>query len=143
ALEADLTARALDRGRVQLAYGEWLRRQRRMVDARTQLRAARDVFDALGVVLWGEGARRELRALGEASPQRVPSAQESLTPHELSIAQLAAEGLTNREIGQLLFLSHRTVSTHLHRIFPKLGVSSRTELAAVLARPATVEQDGY
>jgi DNA-binding CsgD family transcriptional regulator/tetratricopeptide (TPR) repeat protein len=142
ALEADLTAWALDRGRVQLAYGEWLRRQRRGVDARTQLRAARDVFDALGAVLWGDRARRELRALGEAGPLPVPNAQDNLTPHELSIAQLAAEGLTNREIGQMLFLSHRTVSTHLHRIFPKLGVSSRAELAAVLARSATMEQDG-
>jgi DNA-binding NarL/FixJ family response regulator len=81
---------------------------------------------------WGERARRELRGAGESSPNRDPDAREKLTPHELSIAQLVAEGLTNREIGQRLYLSHRTVSTHLHRIFPKLGVSSRADLARVL-----------
>ncbi|NUT48494.1 MAG: helix-turn-helix transcriptional regulator, partial [Saccharothrix sp.] len=70
---------------------------------------------------------------GESSPNRDPGAREKLTPHELGIARLAAEGLTNREIGQRLFLSHRTVGTHLHRIFPKLGVTSRADLAAALA----------
>lgn len=129
ALEADLTAWPLDRARLRLAFGEWLRRQRRVSDARPQLRAARDMFDALGVALWGERARQELRAIGES----IPNTHGKLTTHELSIAQLAAEGLTNREIGQRLFLSHRTVSTHLHRIFPKLGISSRVELATVLA----------
>jgi DNA-binding NarL/FixJ family response regulator len=74
------------------------------------------------VLAWSERARRELRTAGETSPNRGPSAQ------ELSIARLAAEGLTNREIGQRLYLSHRTVGTHLHRIYPKLGVSSRAEL---------------
>jgi DNA-binding CsgD family transcriptional regulator len=132
ALDADLTGWPLDRGRVRLAFGEWLRRRRRVVEAREQLRTARDTFDALGATLWGERARQELRTAGEASPRRGPDARDRLTPHELSIARLAAEGLTNREIGQRLYLSHRTVSTHLHRIFPKLGVSSRTELAAVL-----------
>jgi DNA-binding CsgD family transcriptional regulator len=132
ALGADLTGWPLDRGRVQLAFGEWLRRQRRVIEARAPLRAARDTFDALGVILWGDRARQELRTAGEASPRRGPDARDRLTPHELSIAALAAEGLTNREIGQRLFLSHRTVSTHLHRIFPKLGVSSRIELAAAL-----------
>ncbi|HEX4225769.1 MAG TPA: LuxR C-terminal-related transcriptional regulator [Pseudonocardiaceae bacterium] len=129
ALEADLTAWPLDRARLQLAFGEWLRRQRRVADARPQLRAARDMFDALGIALWGDRARQELRAIGES----IPNPHGKLTTHELTIAQLAAEGLTNREIGQRLFLSHRTVSTHLHRIFPKLGISSRAELAAVLA----------
>jgi DNA-binding CsgD family transcriptional regulator len=132
ALGADLTGWPLDRGRVQLAFGEWLRRQRRVIEARAPLRAARDTFDALGVILWGDRARQELRTAGEASPRRGPDARDRLTPHELSIAALAAEGLTNREIGQRLYLSHRTVSTHLHRIFPKLGVSSRIELAAAL-----------
>lgn len=97
------------------------------------LRSARETFDALGIIPWSERARNELRAAGEGSPRRVTDVNERLTAHELHIAQLAADGLTNREIGQRLYLSHRTVSTHLHRIFPpKLGVTSRAELAAVL-----------
>ena len=95
------------------------------------LRATR--FDALGCAPWGEQARRELRASGERSRRRVPEARDQLTAQELQIAQLAAEGLSNREIGQRLFLSHRTVSTHLYRVFPKLGITSRAELDAALA----------
>ncbi|MBF6149329.1 ATP-binding protein [Nocardia nova] len=136
ALDADPDGWPLERARVQLAFGEWLRRQRRIVESRAHLRAARDTFDALGARPWGDRARRELRGAGETSPRRDPDARDSLTPHELGIAQLAAEGLTNREIGQRLYLSHRTVSTHLHRIFPKLGVTSRAELAGAL-RTAT------
>lgn len=132
ALAAELTGWPLERGRIQLAYGEWLRRQRRTADSRAHLRAARETFDALGVIAGSERARSELRAAGETSPRRTPDAREQLTPHELSIAQLAADGLTNREIGQRLYLSHRTVSTHLHRIFPKLGITSRADLGAVL-----------
>jgi DNA-binding CsgD family transcriptional regulator len=134
ALAADLTGWPLERGRIQLAYGEWLRRQRRAAESRLPLRAARETFDALGVIPWSERARSELRASGEASARRDPDARDQLTAHELSIAQLAAEGLTNREIGQRLYLSHRTVSTHLHRIFPKLGISARAELTAALTR---------
>jgi DNA-binding CsgD family transcriptional regulator len=133
ALGKDLSAWPFARARLQLAYGEWLRRHRRSADARGHLRAAREAFDALGVADWGERARTELRASGETSRQRVPQARELLTPQELQIAQMAAEGLTNREIGQKLYLSHRTVSTHLHRAFPKLGVTSRAALAAALA----------
>ncbi|MEC3952424.1 AAA family ATPase [Nocardia sp. CDC153] len=132
ALEADLTDWPAERGRLHLAYGEWLRRQRRVVESRTHLRTAREIFDALGFTAWSERARLELRSAGESSPNRDPDARDRLTPHELSIAQLAAQGLTNREIGQRLYLSHRTVSTHLHRIFPKLGISSRGDLAALL-----------
>ncbi|TCN38366.1 regulatory LuxR family protein [Kribbella orskensis] len=132
ALDADLSGWPLERGRVQLAFGEWLRRHRRTADSRVHLRAARETFDALGVIPWSERARAELRAAGETSPRRTPDARDHLTPHELSIAQLAAEGLTNREIGQRLYLSHRTVSTHLHRIFPKLGIRARGDLAAAL-----------
>ncbi|MGY1940705.1 ATP-binding protein [Nocardia gipuzkoensis] len=132
ALAADLTRWPAERGRLHLAYGEWLRRQRRVVESRTHLRTARETFDALGFAAWSERARLELRSAGESSPNRDPDARERLTPHELSIAQLAAQGLTNREIGQRLYLSHRTVSTHLHRIFPKLGISSRGDLAALL-----------
>ncbi|GGL04483.1 LuxR family transcriptional regulator [Sphaerisporangium melleum] len=132
ALRADLTGWPAERGRLHLAYGEWLRRQRRVVESRAHLRTARETFDALGLAAWSERARRELRSAGESSPNRGPDAREKLTAHELSIAQLAAEGLTNREIGQRLYLSHRTVGTHLHRIFPKLGVSSRADLARTL-----------
>ncbi|MFD0885817.1 LuxR C-terminal-related transcriptional regulator [Streptosporangium algeriense] len=132
ALRADLAGWPMERGRLHLAFGEWLRRQRRAVESRTHLRTAREIFDALGMVAWGERARRELRGAGESSPNRDPDAREKLTPQELSIAQLAAEGLTNREIGQRLYLSHRTVGTHLHRIFPKLGVSSRSDLTLML-----------
>jgi len=133
ALRADLVRWPFARARAQLAYGEWLRRRRRSAEARGHLRAAREAFDALGVVPWGERARAELRASGEPSRGRVVQARELLTPQELQIAQMAAQGLTNREIGQKLYLSHRTVSTHLHRIFPKLGVTSRGALKAALS----------
>ena len=133
ALRVDLTAWPLIRSRTQLVYGEWLRRHRRALESRDHLRAARDMFDALGAIPWSERARRELRAAGEVSRRRAPDARDQLTPHELQIAQLAAEGLTNREIGQRLYLSHRTVSSHLHRIFPKLGVASRSELRTMVS----------
>lgn len=131
----DATNWPLERGRLHLAFGEWLRRQRRAADSRPHLRAARETFDALGVIAWADRARTELRASGETSPRRTADARDQLTPHELSIAELAAEGLTNKEIGQRLYLSHRTVSTHLHRIFPKLGITSRADLPHAL-RPA-------
>ncbi|MGD9891624.1 MAG: AAA family ATPase [Dehalococcoidia bacterium] len=132
ALGDDLTRRPFARARLQLAYGAWLRRQRRVAESRLPLRAARDAFDALGVVPWGERARQELRASGETSRRRIPSTWGRLTPQELQIAKMAAEGLSNREIGEQLYLSHRTVSTHLYHIFPKLGITSRTELRAAL-----------
>jgi DNA-binding CsgD family transcriptional regulator len=118
----------LIRARLLLAYGAWLRRRRRLADSRAPLRAAREAFDALGAVRWGERARQELRASGETSRRRTPDAWDELTPQELQIAQMAAAGLTNREIGERLYLSHRTIGSHLYRIFPKLGVSSRAEL---------------
>jgi DNA-binding CsgD family transcriptional regulator len=133
ALDANLAAWPLTRARTHLAYGEWLRRHRRAIESRDHLRTARDMCDALGAIPWGERARRELRAAGEASRTRSPDARDQLTPHELQIALLAAEGLTNREIGQRLYLSHRTVSSHLHRIFPKLGVVSRSELRTAVS----------
>jgi DNA-binding CsgD family transcriptional regulator len=137
ALAADLTRWPFERGRIQLAYGQWLRRQRRVAESRTVLRAARDTFDALGSAPWSEQARSELRASGERSRRRVPEARDQLTAQELQIAQLAAQGLSNREIGQRLFLSHRTISTHLYRVFPKLGITSRTELSGALAPAAS------
>ena len=121
------TARAL------LAYGEWLRRQRRNADSRTPLREAARIFDALGLRRFGERARSELRASGERARSRVPEAWTELSPQELQIAQLAAEGLSNREIGERLYLSHRTVGTHLYRLFPKLGITSRTQVRDALA----------
>jgi DNA-binding CsgD family transcriptional regulator len=123
------------RGRSLLAYGEWLRRQRRSMDARAPLRTARDVFDALGASLWSERARRELRAAGEASRPLAERILDALTPQELQIAELASRGLSNKEIGARLYLSHRTVGYHLYRIFPKLSVTSRAGLRAALMRP--------
>jgi DNA-binding CsgD family transcriptional regulator/tetratricopeptide (TPR) repeat protein len=132
AFNAGLAAWPLHRARLQLAYGMWLRRRQQAGDSRAPLRVARDTFDALGADAWAERARRELRAAGERSGQPAPRALDLLAPQELQIARLAAEGLSNREIGQQLYLSHRTVSNHLYRIFPKLGITSRAELAAVV-----------
>ena len=137
AFRADLAAWPLHRARLQLAYGMWLRRRQQAADSRAPLRAGRDTFDALGAVPWAQHARDELRAAGERSREAAPRALDLLAPQELQIARLAAEGLSNREIGQQLYLSHRTISNHLYRIFPKLGITSRVELAAVVsASPA-------
>ncbi|WP_205687363.1 AAA family ATPase [Cellulomonas endophytica] len=141
ALAADLGGWPFARARLQLAHGAWLRRRRRAAESRAPLRAARDTFDALGAVAWGDRARQELRAAGERSRPRTPEARERLSPQELLIAQLAAQGLTNREIGARLYLSHRTIGTHLHRIFPMLGITSRVALRAALGpepSPGTV-----
>ncbi len=132
AFGAGLAAWPLHRARLQLAYGMWLRRRQQAGNARAPLRAARDTFDALGADAWAGRARGELRAAGERSGQSAPRALDLLAPQELHIARLAADGLTNREIGQQLYLSHRTVRNHLYRIFPKLGITSRAELAAVV-----------
>jgi DNA-binding NarL/FixJ family response regulator len=86
----------------------------------------------LGALPWAERARQELTAAGERSLPRATGALDLLSPQELLIAQLAADGLSNREIGQKLYLSHRTVGSHLYRIFPKLGIASRAELAAAV-----------
>jgi DNA-binding CsgD family transcriptional regulator len=133
ALGADLARWPVFRARLLLAYGAWLRRRRRVAESRAPLRSAREAFDALGAVPWAERARQELRASGESSRQRKPRVLDQLSPQELQIAQLAAEGLSNRDIGQQLYLSHRTVSSHLYRVFPKLGITSRSELRAVLS----------
>jgi DNA-binding CsgD family transcriptional regulator len=136
ALGADLDRWPFWRGRLLLAHGRWLRRHRRVTDSRAPLREARDIFDAIGASSWGDHARSELRASGERSRRRAPDARDQLTAQELQIAQLAAEGLSNREIGHRLYLSHRTISTHLYRVFPKLGITSRGELSATLATGA-------
>ena len=136
ALSADLDRWPFWRGRLLLAHGRWLRRHRHVMDSRAPLREARDIFDAMAASKWGDQARSELRASGERSRRRVPEARDQLTAQELQIAQLAADGLSNREIGQRLYLSHRTISTHLYRVFPKLGITSRVELSAALASGA-------
>ena len=123
---------ALHRARVQLALGTWLRRHRRSQESRAPLRAARDLFDALGAVPWSDRARGELRAAGEVSAPRTVATLDALTPQELQIAELAAAGYSNREIGARLYLSHRTVSSHLYKLFPKLGVTSRARLREAL-----------
>ena len=120
------------RARAQLAYGTWLRRRRHNTESRAPLREAADALTALGSVQFADRALRELRASGDAVRRRLPQAWDQLTPQELQIAQLAADGLTNREIGERLYISHRTVGTHLYQLFPKLGVTSRAELRAVL-----------
>jgi DNA-binding CsgD family transcriptional regulator/tetratricopeptide (TPR) repeat protein len=134
ALAADMTRWPFQRGRLLLAYGAWLRRQRHISESRSPLRSARDTFDALGARQWAERARQELRASGETSHRREREAWGRLSPQEIQIAALAAEGLSNREIGRRLYLSHRTVGSHLYRTFPKLGITSRGQLASVLVR---------
>jgi ATP/maltotriose-dependent transcriptional regulator MalT len=136
-LETLVTCWPLHRARLLLAYGAWLRRQRRIGEARAHLRTAMQALDAIGAVPWGEMARKELRATGETSRRRTPIARDQLSPQELQIAQLAAQGLSNRAIGQQLYLSHRTVGSHLYRIFPKLGITARSELRAVLDEAGT------
>ena len=124
------------RARMLLEYGQWLRRQNRINEARDRLRSARESADSLSMRPWAERARNELRATGEDSGSFRPKAWARLSPQELQVAQLAGAGLTNREIAERLFLSHRTVGSHLYRIFPKLGVTNRAQLAAVLGAPA-------
>jgi DNA-binding CsgD family transcriptional regulator len=133
------TARAMDlsrwplaRARLSLAYGTWLRRQRRIAESRAELRSARDLLDAIGVRYLADRAQRELGASGEATRHRGIDVLDQLTPQELQIARLAAEGLSNREIGSRLYLSHRTVGSHLYRVFPKLGITSRGQLHSAL-----------
>jgi DNA-binding CsgD family transcriptional regulator len=118
----------LQRARTELLYGEWLRRERRRSDARVHLRAALEAFRRLGAVPWAERAEAELRATGETVRKRDPSLVQQLTPQEFQIAGLVTKGLTNREIAGQLYLSPRTIDYHLHKIFTKLGIASRTEL---------------
>lgn len=141
ALAADLGPWQIDHARLLLAYGSWLRRQRRSAESREPLRRAIGIFDALGALAWGQRARDELRATGEVRRPRGAAARDELSPQELRIAQLAAEGLTNREIGRHLYLSHRTVGAHLYRVFPKLGVVSRSQLAKALSELPGDEAD--
>jgi DNA-binding NarL/FixJ family response regulator len=133
-------SRPFERARTELAYGEFLRRGRRRVDAREHLRTALDGFERLGATPWAERARVELRASGQTARKRDPSTRGDLTAQELQIAQFVAQGLSNREVGAQLFLSPRTVAFHLRNVFRKLGISSRTQLAH-LDLDATSEAD--
>ena len=129
----------LDRTRVRVAlagahllYGEWLRRRRRRADARVQLRAAHELFSDIGAEAFAERARRELLATGATARKRAVESSDQLTARETQIARLARTGLSNPEIGARLFISPRTVQYHLHKVFAKLDITSRTELEHVL-----------
>ena len=117
-----------ERARTLLLYGEWLRRQRRRVQARPHLRTAVELFHGLGTVPWRERAEAELRATGETARKHDVSTLDQLTPQELQIATLVADGLTNRDIAAHLYLSPRTIDYHLRKVFSKLGIASRSEL---------------
>jgi len=123
------TRMAVDLARAHLVYGEWLRRERRRLDARVQLRAAHDLFSDFGVDAFAERARVELQATGEHARKRTSATIDQLTPQELQISRLAAQGDTNREIAAQLFISPSTVEYHLRKAFRKLEVKSRVQLA--------------
>jgi DNA-binding CsgD family transcriptional regulator len=125
------TERPLDLARTQLAYGAFLRRSRRRVDARPHLRAALETFEDLGAQRWADRARQELRASGETTRRRDVSTVVDLTPQEVQVARLVRQGLSNRDAAAQLYVSPRTVDFHLRNVFTKLGVSSRTELTAL------------
>ncbi|WP_158630393.1 helix-turn-helix transcriptional regulator [Glycomyces terrestris] len=129
-LHRDADGFPFETARTDLLLGEWLRRARRVTEAKSRLRSAAAVFERLGAEPWTERARRELRAAGDAGPvEAAPDLAGRLTPQELQVVRLAAAGLSNREIGEQLYLSPRTAGYHLYKAYPKLGVASRTELA--------------
>jgi DNA-binding CsgD family transcriptional regulator len=118
--------------RAHLLYGEWLRRERRRVEAREQLRTAHDMLVSMGAEAFADRAARELLATGEHARKRTVEATFELTPQELQIARYAQAGLSNQAIAARLFISPRTVEYHLHKIFTKLGIASRTQLDQAL-----------
>jgi DNA-binding CsgD family transcriptional regulator len=115
--------------RTELVYGEWLRRGRRRAEARPRLRTALEVFERLGATPWAERARAELRVSGETARKRDPSTEQQLTPQERQVALLATQGLSNLQIADQLFVSRHTVGYHLHKVYAKLGITSRAEMA--------------
>jgi DNA-binding CsgD family transcriptional regulator len=126
--------------RAHLVYGEWLRRERRRLDARKQLRVAHDLFNQMGLSGYAERAARELQATGETARKRSVETLDELTTQEAQIAGLARDGLSNPEIGARLFISPRTVEYHLHKVFGKLGIRSRSQLDPVLAADSSIAQ---
>jgi DNA-binding NarL/FixJ family response regulator len=130
--------------RTRLAYGEVLRRNRRRNDARVQLRIALDIFETMGAAPWANRARAELRVSGDATRRPLEGVEKQLdmlTPQELQIARLVGSGFSNREVGGQLFLSHRTVEYHLHKIFSKLAVTSRSELVRLVMERVDLADD--
>jgi len=123
----------VDLARTHLLYGEWLRRERRRIDARTELRMAHELFSEFGMEAFAERARVELEATGERARKRTVDTLGELTPQEAQISRLVAQGHTNREIAAQLFISPSTVEYHLRKVFRKLGVKSRTQLARRMA----------
>jgi DNA-binding CsgD family transcriptional regulator len=126
----------VDLARAHLLYGEWLRRERRRLDAREQLRTAFEKFDAMGLEAFAGRAERELLATGERVRTRTPETRKELTAREAHVAGLARDGLSNREIGARLFVSQHTVAAHLREVFSKLGITSRNQLGRVLPAPS-------
>ena len=124
-----------DLAQAHLVYGEWLRRQKRRLDARVQLLKASDMFEAMGAHGFSERANLELAATGERARQRTPGKAIQLTPQERQIATLAGQGAKNSEIVAKLFISSHTVEDHLRKVYRKLNVSSRYELTTVLSSP--------
>lgn len=131
-----------ERAQTLLEYGEWLRRGRHIVEARSRLRVAHCIFEKLGARPWLERTRRELRAAGIHHGPSEPDAVSTLTPQQQQIANLAARGLTNREIGERLYLSPRTIGSHLYRMYPQLGIASRSELRDIVEASAKPPNPG-
>jgi DNA-binding CsgD family transcriptional regulator len=133
-----------ERAQLQLDYGEWLRRQRRIKDAKPVLAAARETFRRLGATPWTRRAESELRACG-VTARPAPAAGgvlDGLTPQQREIVVLAGRGLTNGEIADRLFLSPRTVASHLYHSYPKLGIAARRQLRDLIERAGAPQPGG-
>ena len=126
----------VDLARAHLLYGEWLRREKRRLDAREQLRTAHEMFTAMGMEAFAQRAAYELDATGETVRKRSVESPDQLTAREAQIARLARDGLSNPDIGAQLFISPRTVEYHLHKVYDKLDIASRNELAGALGGEA-------